>query len=68
MVWSDDVERTRSFYERLGLKFVREQHFGGPLHYAAQVGGDVFEVYPATRDGSKAKFIEPPRVRLNQRG
>lgn len=32
-----DVERTRGFYEALGLVFTREQHGSGPVHSAVLV-------------------------------
>ncbi len=41
-----DVESTRNFYGGLGLHFEPEQHGSGPLHYAAEVGGMVVEIYP----------------------
>ena len=44
---SDAPERTVAFYERLGMRFQQEQHGTGPVHWAAELGGLVFEVYPA---------------------
>ena len=44
------------FFETLGLKFVHEKH--GPLgqpHYACQVDGFVFEIYPLKPEKPKAK-------------
>jgi hypothetical protein len=41
-----DVERTMDFYAALGLRFVRERHGEGPVHYAALCDGLVFEIYP----------------------
>jgi lactoylglutathione lyase len=43
---SDDMERTKAFYERLGFAFQKEQHGKGPEHYAAEQGGSVLEIYP----------------------
>jgi hypothetical protein len=45
-----DLEHARAFCEALGLAFVKEQHEHGPLHYAAQAGSAVLELYPV---GSK---------------
>lgn len=37
-----------NFYTGLGLRLVREQHGGGPVHYSVQLGGGlVLELYPA---------------------
>ncbi|MFM9269073.1 VOC family protein [Halomonas elongata] len=41
-----DLERSRLWYERLGLEFSEEQHGGGPVHYAAVKTNFVFELYP----------------------
>lgn len=38
----------RTLYEALGLRFQREQHGNGPDHFAAVLGQQVFEIYPAT--------------------
>ena len=42
-----NLDRSRRFYETLGIQFVRERHGTGPEHFAATVGGVVFELYPA---------------------
>ncbi len=41
-----DMEKSRRFYEALGLQFTEEQHGQGPLHLSAVLGGTVFEIYP----------------------
>jgi lactoylglutathione lyase len=41
-----DLERSRRFYECLGVRFARERHAAGPEHLAADLGGTVFELYP----------------------
>lgn len=35
----------------LGLEFVREQHGDGPVHFACEKDGVVFEVYPGEKPG-----------------
>lgn len=52
-----DVERTVAFYRALGLSFERERHGSGPVHYAAQCGGTVFEVYPASPGESASASV-----------
>lgn len=44
---SMNPEETVCFYTKLGLQFQAEQHGRGPMHWAADVEGIVFEVYPA---------------------
>ena len=42
-----EIEQSRQFYEKLGLKFIKEKHGSGPAHYSADVDGLVLELYPA---------------------
>ena len=39
-----------NFYEKLGLKFIKEQHGKGAVHYATYVGQIVLEFYPLKED------------------
>lgn len=34
------------FYSLLGLEFAEEKHGRGPVHFACDLGGFVFEIYP----------------------
>jgi lactoylglutathione lyase len=45
---SSDLERAMAFYRVLGLTFTRHAHGAGPEHYACEVNGMVFEIYPLT--------------------
>ena len=40
-----DLERSKRFYEALGVALVLEKHGGGPEHYAAADSAAVFELY-----------------------
>lgn len=52
VLYVGDVDRSREFYELLGLRFVEERHGDGPVHYAAELPtGVVLEIYSA---GEKA--------------
>lgn len=57
---TNQIERCLAFYRSLGITFVLEQHGTGPLHYAADVDGVVFELYPLTA----AQVLDAPDVRL----
>ena len=46
VIRSADIHRSIGFYEQLGLSFVLHSHGRGPEHYAAEVEGFVFEIYP----------------------
>ena len=48
---SSDMPRAAEFYSRMGLKFTRHQHGSGPEHFAAELGGSVFELYPQSPEG-----------------
>ncbi len=55
---TNEVEKTLEFYQTLGLTFVQEQHGNGPVHYACESNGNVFEIYPQGKDGQNGfKFI-----------
>ncbi len=41
-----DLERSRRFYELLGLQLVPEQHGKGSRHYSCEMGGVTLELYP----------------------
>lgn len=43
-----DLERSRAFYEHLGLSLRPERHGEGPLHYSCVMRGTIFELYPCT--------------------
>jgi predicted enzyme related to lactoylglutathione lyase len=45
---SEYLERAKLFYEILGFQFKAERHGSGPLHYAAEMGDLVFELYPSS--------------------
>lgn len=51
VIRSLEPEKTIAFYESLGMLFQKEQHGGGPLHWAAELGGLAMEVYPAKSAG-----------------
>lgn len=39
-------ENLVAFYEQIGFKFSNHRHGNGPLHYAAELPGFTFEIYP----------------------
>jgi predicted enzyme related to lactoylglutathione lyase len=41
-----NVERAAVFYSRLGLSFKKHRHGSGPEHFASEMSGFVFELYP----------------------
>lgn len=43
-------EKLAKFYGQLGIKFDQHRHGNGPLHFAAQVNGITFEIYPLPKD------------------
>jgi hypothetical protein len=48
---SADLERAAAFYSLLGLQFSKHRHGNGPEHFAAELPGVVFEIYPVGADG-----------------
>ena len=41
-----NIETSKDFYEKLGLKFIKEKHGQGVEHYSCYVGEMVLELYP----------------------
>ncbi|MCB9441157.1 MAG: VOC family protein [Mycolicibacterium sp.] len=60
VIYVSDLEASAQFYGALGLTLVREQHGSGPVHYSAQLGETVLELYPAQGQ-------PPTRTRLGLR-
>lgn len=61
---SSDIEQAAAFYSRLGLQFTQHQHGSGLPHFAAELGGGVFELYPLSPDvpstlGTRIGFSVP---------
>lgn len=59
-----DIARAEAFYSRLGLHFTRHRHGKGAEHFAAELPGGVFELYPQTADspstlGTRIGFTVP---------
>jgi catechol 2,3-dioxygenase-like lactoylglutathione lyase family enzyme len=59
---SPDVERAVEFYRQMGLPFTRHSHGSGPIHFASEVNGMVFELYPlapksAPTTGARIGFL-----------
>lgn len=48
---SSDLARAAAFYSRLGLEFTQHRHGNGQEHFAAELLGGVFELYPQVADG-----------------
>ncbi|PXX99640.1 VOC family protein [Halomonas sp. LBP4] len=58
-----ELEASKRFYELLGFRFLKERHGDGPIHYASQDAGMVFELYPLFEneavDNTRLGFIIP---------
>lgn len=52
---SADLNRAGTFYGALGLQFVRHAHGKGPVHLAADLHGQVFEIYPLTPEDAPTR-------------
>jgi len=51
VIRSADLDRAAEFYSLLGLDFTKHSHGTGPQHYACELAGLVFEIYPIQKDG-----------------
>lgn len=46
VIRSPDIDHAVTFYQRMGMLLTRHAHANGPEHYAADICGFVFEIYP----------------------
>lgn len=46
VIRSADIDRAVTFYQALGLAFVKHAHGTGPEHFACELADFVFEIYP----------------------
>jgi len=56
VVRCQDLEQSRRFYQAIGIILTPEQHGTGPLHYSAQMGTTVLELYPASAAPSNVRL------------
>lgn len=76
VIRTSGIETALEFYRALGLNFVREQHGAGPIHYSCDLGGLVFEIYPArvgeagdsTMLGFKVELLDETLAALGELG
>lgn len=53
VIRTQDPELLKSQYELLGMAFEYHKHEKGPYHYASEIDGCVFEIYPLTKSMTK---------------
>ncbi|GAB5550787.1 MAG: glyoxalase/bleomycin resistance/extradiol dioxygenase family protein [Saprospiraceae bacterium] len=54
VIRTQNIELLKHQYELLGFKFNCHKHGNGPFHYASEMDGFVFEIYPLTKSMGKA--------------
>ena len=52
VIRSPNIHRAVEFYKSMGMNFVLHSHGKGPEHYAAELPGFVFEIYPEAKDSA----------------
>ncbi len=59
VIRSADIHRAVEFYRTMGMLFTLHAHGTGPEHYASEIAGFVFELYPRRneKDDTKATRI-----------
>ncbi len=53
VIKTNQLETTRQFYQSIGIQFQKHQHGRGPVHYAAEMGTFVFEIYPLSNQQAR---------------
>ncbi len=51
VVYASDTARAAAFYRAVGVDLEDEDHGEGPVHFAADLGGVHFAIYPAEAPG-----------------
>ncbi|HLP80198.1 MAG TPA: VOC family protein [Acidobacteriota bacterium] len=49
VLYTNDLDKTKSFYEGLGFRLTPESHGTGPLHYSCTLDSLVVELYPTRK-------------------
>lgn len=47
VIRTTDLPRLVAFYRSMEIEFTEHRHGTGPMHFAAELSGVVFEIYPA---------------------
>jgi hypothetical protein len=56
ILYSSDPAKALEFFTKLGLYFKQEKHDDGPIHWATEHNGNVFEIYP-TVDAKQSRLV-----------
>ncbi len=51
VLFAADADKTAEFYRAIGLEFEHEDHGEGPVHFATELGGVHFAIYPTEVSG-----------------
>lgn len=52
VLFTSEVDRSVEFYRALGVPLQHEDHGSGQVHFAAELAGVHFAIYPATEEGT----------------
>lgn len=53
VIRTNDIAASAKFYQKLGISFEYHRHGKGPFHYAAELEGTIFEIYPLLKSQEK---------------
>jgi predicted enzyme related to lactoylglutathione lyase len=51
VLFAADIDKTAEFYRAIGLELEHEDHGEGPVHFAMELGGVHFAIYPTDVSG-----------------
>jgi lactoylglutathione lyase len=51
VLFAADLDKTAEFYRAIGLELEHEDHGEGPVHFAMELGGVHFAIYPTEQNG-----------------
>ena len=57
VIRTDKIESIVKMYELIGFKFDYHRHGNGPFHYASEIDGFVFEIYPIANSDKECEKV-----------
>jgi lactoylglutathione lyase len=51
VLFAAEIDKTAEFYRAIGLEFEHEDHGEGPVHFAVELAGVHFAIYPTEQSG-----------------
>jgi len=74
VIYCNDINLSKGFYECFGISFVEEKHGKGPIHFSCELDGIILELYPKgdnypsrNRLGFKVNSLEDVKMNIEEK-